>query len=256
MKRTFAYFATLAALCCLGGCKTGVLPDPNDPSDVGVLSPDTVRKNLFWANSMLIEREHNGEITPAQSRDFIAKRARELLSALDITKVNKDDAWEYGEIFMTAKEWKGAKVFLEQAVKGAKNEDRRVNDSLRLAQVDARLGDYASAIKLARSTLNAPDTDGAPVLPSVYLELAPIVRGHGLDVELAQLVVDAVAVHKRVKVDPNLDAGKAFLFARRHHILHALQLAIDLDKNANRLDLAQAAQKQFDAERGQPPVTA
>lgn len=246
---------TLIGLAAIG-CKTGTLPDPNDPADVGNLTPETVRHNLFWANAMLLEREQSGEITPAESREYIARRARELLGALDASKVNPSDVWEYGEIFMTAKEWKGAKTFLEAAVKYAKNEDRRVNDSLRLAQVDARLGDYATAIKLARSTLNVPDTDGAPVLPAVYLEIAPIVRGHGLDAELAQLIADATSVHKRVKVDESTEPGKAFLFARKHHILKALELAVDLAKSAGRSDLAEKFIQQWRQERGLPPVSA
>ncbi|MBS1708621.1 MAG: hypothetical protein JSS65_07865 [Armatimonadetes bacterium] len=235
----------MPAILTLAGCQTGTLPDPNDPIDVGVLSPETVRRNLYWANTMLIEREAEGEITPAQSRDFIARRAKELLGSLDITKVNHDDAWQYAEIFMTAKEWKGAKIFLEDALKAPKNDDRRVNDSLRLAQVDARLGDYANALKLARSTFNVRDEDGAPVLPAVYLEIAPVVAGHGFDAELAQLIVDAVAVHKRVKVDTNSDPGKAFVIARRHHILTALKLALTLAQTANRPDLAQSIEQEI-----------
>ena len=250
MRKIIGFTVIVLVLAMLSGCKTAVLPDPNDPADVGQLSPETVRRNLMWANAMLIEREHAGEITPYESRDFIAKRATELVGSLDITKVNPSDAWEYGEIFMTAKEWKGAKTFLEQAVKAAKNEDRRVNDSLRLAQVDARLGDYADALKLARSTFNVPERDGAPVLPAVYLEIAPVLRGHGADAELAQLIVDAVAVHKRVIVDPALPAGQAFMIARHHHILRSLELAMELFKNANRPDKVQAIQKQWEQEKG------
>lgn len=243
----------VAALPLLG-CKTATLPDPNDPADVGTLSPETVRRNLKWANAMLVEREQAGEVTPAQSRDFIARRAAELLKNLDISKVDPNSAWEYGEIFMTAKEWQGARVFLEQAVKVAKTNDRKVNDSLRLAQVYARLGNYRQALDLARTTFSVPAADGAPVLPAVYLEIAPVLAGHGHDAELGQLIVDAVEVHKRVIVDASTDAGKAFLFARRHHVLNALQLAGNLFKSANRLDMAQTVQKQWEKERGSAPL--
>lgn len=65
---------TLIGLAAIG-CKTGTLPDPNDPADVGNLTPETVRHNLFWANAMLLEREQSGEITPAESREYIARRS-------------------------------------------------------------------------------------------------------------------------------------------------------------------------------------
>jgi hypothetical protein len=229
----------------LTGCHYGTPPDPNDPKDVGLMSAETVRRNLRWANLMLVAREARHEITPAESRQFIARRAQELIADLDISRIPQSEAWEYAEIFRTAEEWPTAETLLKKALLKPASEDRRVNDTLALAQVEAHLGHIPEALSLARSTFDTPDVNGAPVLYGVYLDLAPIVEGKGHDAELGQLILGAVAVQQRTQVDPKSDSGAAFLLAKRHHAMKALELAATLFQSAGRPDLYATARSEW-----------
>ena len=209
------------------------------------MTAETVRRNLLWANEMLIEREVRHEISASESRQYIALRAKELITDLDITRIPQSAAWEYGEIFRTAEDWPTAEVLLKRALIKPVNEDRRVNDSLRLAQVEAHLNHIPEALRLAESTFNTPDAQGAPVLYGVYLDLAPVARGKGYDVPLGQLILGAVAVEKRTTVDAKTQAGAAFIGARRYHMFKALKLAAELFHGAGRDDLLPTVQKEW-----------
>jgi hypothetical protein len=239
-----ATIRTIALALCglsLAGCHYGAPPDPNDPADVGVMTAETVRRNLRWANLMLQDRENNGQITATDHRTYIAERAQELISDLDIKKVPDSEAWAYAEIFMTAEDWPTAKLFLQKALKKPINEDRRVNDSLRMAETEGHLGNVAHSIELAKSVLNTPDNEGAPILTAFYLVLAPLLRGKGHDEELAGMLLDAVKVEERTKVDPQSDSGAAFLVAKPHHIHKALELASNLYEDSGHPDLGKKA---------------
>lgn len=234
----------------MAGCQTGKVPNPNDPADVGAISADTLRRNLSAVTDSLANRRIKHEIDNQQYRDLVAKAANELVTAVDPNKIPPAQAWKYAEVLKDAEQWKEAEPVFQIAIKNAqdtKNEDRRVNDSLRLAVVLAHLGKYAEALKAARATFDTPPNQSAPILVSVLLELTPVVRGHGQDLELAKLLEDAISIHQRTKVDPNSDAGKAFLMARPFHIDHAWTEIQALDRAAGREDLAKAAQQKQDA---------
>lgn len=215
----------------LAGCQTRTLDDPNDVKAAGVLAPDVIRRQLKGTSDMLLERMANGEITDDQFKELIAKRANELLENLPIDKIDPSRAWEYGEVLRTAKRWEQAKQALEIAVKHAeenKDEDRRVNDILRLAHAQAMLGEVPQAFKTARRAFNAAPEASAPILLAVLLEITPAAKGKGHDEELAQLLEEAIGKHMNTVVDPNSESGVAFLAARRVHVRNAWRTIIEL----------------------------
>ncbi len=221
----------ILALGIVVGCETGTLADPNDPKEAGVLAPDVIRRQLKGTSDMLMERVAKGEISDAEFKDYISRRANELLDDLPIDKIPANKAWEYGEVLRTAKRWPQAKVALTIAVKEAektKNEDRYINDLLRLAQCQAMLGDVKGAIATAQRTLTATPNGSAPILPGVLLELVPAAQGKGQDAALAELLEKAIGKHMATVVDPSTEPGQMFLAARPHHVRNAWRTVIDL----------------------------
>lgn len=249
----------LGILLCLGlmGCQSGHVPNPNDPADVGALSPDTLRRNLGAVTDSLTARRASGELNNTQYRELVAKAAKELLESVDPTSIKPAQAWQYGEVLKDAEQWKDAEAVLKVAVKYATSthdEDRRINDTLRLAVVQANLGHVPDAIASARSTFDAKPQDSVPILISVLLELTPVARSKGHDLELAKLLEDAISIHMRTRVDPNSVPGRDFLIARPYHIYHAWSLVAELNHAAGRDDLAaKARQKRADSSTGFAP---
>jgi hypothetical protein len=220
----------------------GTPPDPNDAREAGILTPEVLRANLKGASDSLGERLAKGEITDEQFHALMAKAANTLLDQVDIVRIPPKKAWEYGEIYITARRWEDAKKALTMAVKAAKGEDRRVNDNLRLARVLTELGDVKGAIKTARSTFNTPDTGAAPILPATLYEIVPAAEHHGADGELARLLEEAIQCEARTKVDPNSRGGKDFLYAERFHIERGWAKVVDLYRSAGMQKESQAAQ--------------
>lgn len=234
----------LAVGVVLGGCKSGTLKDPNDPSEAGVLAPEVLRQDLKGVSDMLNERLSKGEINEPQYQALIEKAANELLAKVNIDKVDPSLAWQYVEVLRTAGRWKDTERFAEVAVKYAdrtKNMDRLVNDTLRLAQAQARLGNVEEAIKTARTVFNAGPTDSGPILMSTLYEIVPAAQGKGHDEELAKLLEDAIACHMRTVVDPNEQHGKEFLAARPRHIRFAWEAIVQLYRSTGNERAAQDA---------------
>lgn len=243
LKRGF-----LVGLLAFGmtGCKTGHIKDPNDPADVGRVDPSTLRGNLQTINESLALRLARREITKNQYRELTVKAAVELMTDIETTTIREKDAWQYGEILKNARRWKQAETTLRMAVEFAiktKNDDRRVNDSLRLATVLGELKRPKEAIKMARSVFDAPPNQLAPILLGVYLEIVPATRNQGQDAELAQLIAEAIDCHRRVVVDKNTDAGHTFEIARNFHIARAYGVMQGLYRGVGREDLASALEK-------------
>jgi hypothetical protein len=231
-------------LALLSGCGTKPPPDPNDPSAVGIMQPEVLQRNLKWASDMVNERVARQEISEEEGKEYLAKYAAELVGKVDFKHMDAVQAWRYADIFRTAERWDLAKKALEMAVRHAKeikSEDRRVNDTLRLAQAQAKLGDAKGAIATARSVFDARETDKAPILMSVLYEVAPAARGKGVDLEVAKLVEDAAAQHLLVVIDPNKREGQAFLATKWHHVRKAWELVVELYRESGREDLAEAA---------------
>ena len=84
--------------------------------------------------------------------------------------------------------------------------------------------------------------DPGPVLPTVLLQITPAVRGKGDDERLAKILEEAIHEHLRMVVNPNLDAGKAFLQARPFLIHKAWTTIEDLYDQSGHHDEAIAAQ--------------
>lgn len=206
----------------------GTPPDPNDPRQAGVISAGVLRQQLRGISDSLVAREQRREITKEQFDDYMAKAANGLLDQVKLDKIEPKNAWEYGELFTTARRWRDAKAAYEVAVKAAKNEDRRVNDNLRLARSMAELGEVPEAVRTARKTFDTPDEAAAPILPATLLEIVPAAENKGHDAELAGLLEEAIRCEARTIVDPKSPPGRDFLMARPHHIRHAWEKAIDL----------------------------
>lgn len=191
----------------------------------------------------LAERVYKGEITQKKADQYMAEEAAKLVAHIKIKDVPKGLAWQYADVFRTAKDWNHAKEAYEIAVKTAKNEDRRINDTLRLAQCTAATGDVKGAISLAKTVMNAKPVDSAPILPAVYLEIVPAARGQGCDLALAELILQAIKKHKETVVDKTSSTGQQFLFARSYHISRAIQLAYDLYMEVGQKEKAQSCLK-------------
>lgn len=246
MTRALCLLGILLAATFLTGCKVGVPPDPNSPPPGTAMRGAELRRNLKGASDMLNERVSSGEIDEAKAAELLQSYAEELAQTLDLGKVPPDEAWEYAEVYLTARKWAEAEQVLKLAVKSANSEDRRVNDTLRLARAQANQGRVEEAIATARTVFDAPPRETAPILPAVLFEIAPVARGKGHDLELAKLIEDAIKLHERTIVDPETEAGRMFMYARPSHIRNAWLLIEKLYEDAGRPDQARnARERQF-----------
>lgn len=219
------------------------LPDPNDPSDVGLMDPLVLSRNLKWASDFVNERVRLKDVSDKEGKRLISEYASSLVAQIDSKAVPDFQAWEYAEFFRTAQQWERAGELFERAVataKKSKNEDRRVVDSIRYAHVLAMLGQTQKAIELVRSTFDSPPENKGSILLGTYMEIVPAAKGKGLDLELAKLIEDAILQHEQAKVSPNTDEGLQFLAVRGYHRNQAMQLARELYRAAGREDLAQS----------------
>lgn len=221
----------------VAGCKSTPPPDPNDPAQVGIVQPDVLMRNLRWASEALNERVAKGEIPDARARVMLVEYAADLTKHIQIDRIAENKAWEYAEVFRTARQWENAKVAYEIALRHPSNEDRRVNDTLRYAQVLAQLGKIEGSIKTARTAFSTSPKDNAPLIPSLLFELTPAARGKGFDVELAELIQDAMPLYEATVVDPTTEAGKSFLEAKPYllrearKVIAALRAGVKLRQN-------------------------
>ncbi|MCW5940610.1 MAG: hypothetical protein KIS66_00165 [Fimbriimonadaceae bacterium] len=242
-------YAWLAGvLLVVGGCKVAPPPDPNDPSEVGVVAPEVLDRAVKWAWDAASARVETGEISEAQAQAYTRKRADDLVSHVQVGKVPDEQAFAYGQVFRTAQRWKEAEILFRRALAVAKNDDARVNSSLRLAQALAHLRRVDEAIQVARGVFGVPDQETAPILPAVLYEIVPAAQNQNKDKELADLLVAAIRQHERTIVNENTEAGKAFFMAKPAHIARAWRAAAALYRRAGRDDLAgQATQRRLGA---------
>lgn len=234
--------AALGAL--LSGCKFKPPPDPNDPKEVGVMQADVLERNLQGFSNAVNMRVAEGEITDEEGRKLLADYAGKLVDSVNIELIAADEAWKYGDVFRTAQRWQKAKAALEVAVKYAvarKNEDRRVNDSLRLAQCQAQLGEFEEALRVARSTFDVRPEDKAPILMAVLYEVLPPFEVRGPKVEAAKLLEEAIGQHRQVLVDPKSESGAKFLAVRSFHQRKAWAKVVELYRKAGKPELAEEA---------------
>lgn len=214
-----------------------VPPDPNAPDEFGQRDIDVIQSEISRFYLMVRSREERGQISKKTQERYFRNFVRERANQIRIDKIPVKLAWKYGEVFRAANMWPEAKRVFEIAVKAAPpNEDRRVNDTLRLAQCEAKLGQVSKAIELAYSTFDAPPGNKPPILFAVYLEIVPAAQGQGYDRELARLIRGAVEQSRAAIVVPSSSGGRDFLQTREYHINRALELALSLENGATRID--------------------
>ena len=210
----------------LVGCRFGQLPDPNKVEPSATFDGEALQKSVRAADETLTERLVRGEIDEQTKRAMLHEFIREQIGDIDLSKIPKDQVWRYGDVYRQLEDWKTTEVLYARAVDNAKDEDRRVNDTLRLAEVKARLGDVEKGIELVRSTFDVQPEGKAPILLAVLYEFTPAALGQGHDVEVAILLEDAMAQHLLTVVDPESEAGSRFLEARAHHISRAWEIVV------------------------------
>lgn len=238
----------MAALL-IGGCHPAHIKNPNDPNDAepGELA-EVFHRNIATAADNLNARVVMGDLTDSRRRELLADYAAKLLETVNTSKVGPEEAWIYADLCITARQYRLAEPLLIEAVKyatAAKNDDRRVNDSLRLARVLALNSKVKEGLDLAQKVIDSHPSDPGPVLPSVLLEITPAAEGKGNDLELANLLKEAIRLHLTMQVDPASEAGQAFLYARPFHIRNAWKKIIDLYLANSQNELAKTADSEM-----------
>ena len=245
----FRYWFLICSLLLVGGCQTGTLPNPNDPNDVGSLSPDNLKDQFSSISELLQVRLAHRQISNEEFKFLLGQAADSLLKGFTVDKVEARNAWQIGEIMINARHWEDAQTVLVKAIEWAKsnhNEDRFVNDTLRLARVRAELGEVSQAVKTARTVFSVPSYAAVPILYATQSEIVPAGRGKGHDAELAKLWEDAIAIDLKATVNPETVPGQGFLSARPFHVYQSWVLVTELYRDANRPDLAVLSQKKVD----------
>jgi len=241
----FAFVLVVAVVWFGSGFRhIGTPADPNDPGLAGIMTPEVILHTINgYSNALLVRlpRDRLGNVNDADFKRFLAQATNALLDKVKVTHTNPADAWQYGEIYIAAERWQDAEKAEEIAVKAPKSEDRRVNDTLRLARCMAELGDVPEAIKAARSTFNAGNTDTVPILLATLLEIVPAAEGKGDDAGLAGLLEGAIQCEMRTVVNGNTQPGQDFLVARKYHVDNAWKKTIELYSRAGKPDMARAA---------------
>jgi tetratricopeptide (TPR) repeat protein len=222
-KLHFGWFVAL-----LVGC--GQYPNPND---LTAIKPENraeiANKRLEAAEATLQYKVEHNEITDDRRNQLIRELADEMLTKVDPKVIPDSDQWMYGALLRVTNRWAEAEAALKIAVKVAPDPDRKINDSLKLAQAQAKNKEVAEAIETASSVLTADDVDVAPILVSVLYEIVPAAEGQGHDKELAELLGKAIDCQQRAKVDGNTDEGRAFKIASHYHITKALEMISKLN---------------------------
>lgn len=226
----------------LAGCSLAVLltscgsfPDPNDIAAISEPErPEAAHRILESVSTLLDVKVRAAEITDEERFAKLREVSEELLKSIDGPSVLPASAWKYADLLRVSERWEEAEKALTVAVKNARDTDRLVNDSLRLAQAQAKLNKVDEAIKTARSIYNVPDDQCAPILPATLYEIVPAAEGKGKDSELATLLMEAIQCHARTVVDMKTDSGRIFSVARRYHIRKA-EAKIEVLRNVKSL---------------------
>lgn len=224
------------------------LPDPNDPTQAAVMTPDVLEANLKAASLFINDRVLRKEITDEEGQSRLSRYANSLTQNLDLNKVGQDgEVYKYGDVFRTARRWDLAAAAYTLSLQAPESQDRVIQDTLRLAQAEAHKGNTDRALELPRRVFDVPPNASAPILTAVLLEIAPATMGKGSDAKLAKLLVDAVDIQKKTIVNEKTVEGKNFIFARPFHMRNALSLAAQLYRSVGDQKAAKRAEIERDA---------
>lgn len=233
---------TILGVFFLAGCHFEGYPNPN--KETADMNPAVMRRNMIDLHEKLQERVDRGEISQVQKDELVLDRAQKLTEKVSLEDVEPRFAWQLADVLRQADRWEDAYTVLKIGVEKPVNEDRRVNDSLQLARVAAHLGKIEEAIDLTRSTFDAERSEKAPILLATLKEVLPEAEGKGFDLELAVLLEEAIDQHEQVVVDPDSEAGQAFLLVYPIHISEAWSKVIRLYKdNGKQEEMEQAIRR-------------
>ncbi|MBL8067431.1 MAG: hypothetical protein JNM28_03200 [Armatimonadetes bacterium] len=225
----------------LGGCYISQLPDPNDVQGAQRFDAEIMQRNIATAYSTLDLRVQRGEMTPQDRDRHIKELVDRIAGYIKPDDVRDAEAWRVADIYRQAGDLDNAKKFYERAIKVAKTEDRRVNDTLQYARVLALAGDVPGAVAKAVSTFDAPPKEKAPIMMACLYEIVPAGLGKGHDIELADLLEKSISQHMQVQVDPGSAAGRTFLETSPIHIGKAWERVMQIYAKAGRDDLLRKA---------------
>ncbi len=245
INRTRAWLGIATACVAsslLVGCYSVVPPDPNAIDKNSVVFAKNIQQAIREMYAVLGIRVRRKEITQERADQILKQFVTDSIKEVDPNKVDAKQAWRFGDLFRQAGRWEESYRLYKRAVEYAgEDEDRRVNDTLQLARVAAHLKKTDEALTLAKSTFDVAPAGKAPILMSILYELTPELKGKGKDLELAQLLEQAIQQHSDTHVDPESDAGRAFIAVRPHHIQNAWVEVMRLYEAAGRQDLARKA---------------
>ena len=228
----------LVASLAFAGCQFGQLPNQKNV-EARVEGPEALQKRLGRARSTVDDRILRGQLSRTEGDEILREYVVRLLEDVDVKTVSPDEAWMYGDLFRQIPDWQATYDLYSVAVEHAGSEDRRVNDSLRLAEATAELGDVEEGIRLVRSTFDASAGGKGPILMATLYEFLPAARQQGMEIQLAKLLEAAIDQHLMTVVDPSEDAGRRFLISREHHVSEAwsqiilLYYAVDEEEEAH-----------------------
>lgn len=211
----------------VGGCRFGQIPNPaakRPPAN----DPKALQERVGRVRESLEARVRQGTMNPGSMKRVLGDYIQGEINKIDLDRIDTRDIWRIADASRQSGDWNTTKALYELAVKYAPDDDRRVNDTIRLAEAVAMQGDAAKGVTLVRSTFDAKPGNKAPILMATLYEFVPAAMGKGQDLQIALLLEDAVDQHLQTVVDPKTEVGRAFLKSRRHHIQKALEVAIQI----------------------------
>ncbi|MCH8977872.1 MAG: hypothetical protein IH945_01340 [Armatimonadetes bacterium] len=211
----------VAAAVLAAGCEFGQIPDKNKPGPNSEYDGALLQQNVRRVDEVLTDRVMRGQISRAEKQELFHDYIREQVADLVRKDIPEDQVWRFADVYRQMEDWQTTHELYTIAVSTAKTEDRRVNDSLRLAEATAQLGDVMEGMALVRSTFDVKPEGKAPILMATLYEFAPVAQGRGHDRELAVLLEEAARQHLQTIVDSQSDAGRLFMQARRYHLRQA-----------------------------------
>ncbi len=229
------------AVVLAAGCEFGQIPDQSEPGPDSLYDGALLQQNVRRVAELLDDRVIRGQITLAEKQELLSAYIGEQVADVVRDDIPADQVWRFADVYRQMEDWQTTHDLYTIAVTTARTEDRRVNDSLRLAEATAQLGDIQEGMDLVRSTFDVQPEGKAPILMATLYEFAPVAQGRGHDHALALLREEAAVQHLQTIVDPQSEAGRLFIQARRYHLRQAWFAVIRLYRSADDDEAMRAA---------------